>query len=401
MPFDPKAYLTEPDQQAAGFDPHAYLSDTSHPADAAPAESSVPGPFEEHLASLKPEYAAKITPGIRDQFKGIDKQLFTPEGQFQMAAGSAGFGIPGALTSTLARRMGTNAAIGGTLAAAKTPQPGESRTGNALWAAGTSAVVTPTLEGLMKIPGAIKQGLTWTGGKLARISGEAAQRYANNPEMADELYGLNKHNPEALNQRVREQAGPALKTAYRNESEPLLQRLRERAGAAEVAVDPTQYQGTAAEPLIKGAWAKRGETTEVPVSYPVSASPFKTETTLGPASTQDLPYGADQRPFYRDQMAPTPKVEVSEVRRKVVPTEPQVVDYAPAPTQEMPAPMPDRVPMNGNQVLAAKRAAQEAADFNYNQNPEVYRAANDKEAIAGSNLRQTLEDSAPGTGTIE
>jgi hypothetical protein len=480
MPFDPKAYLQDQEPAAAGFDPNAYLADKQ---EAVPGEATAPtGPYQSPgespengwldntKARVSDPNRWKALAGIKspaklDVVEGDAPTLAMPAGNGVRAANWIGKALQGEqaapavrapqaldklsqfLNFSAPRRIATGVAQG------VATNPSDPVTGGL-----TGGGMAIGGEALSKGVSLAKRGAVALGGKLSGVWPETARNYAKNPALAEELYGLNKSNPEALAERVREQARGAVGAAYDNESKPLLERLGQKVAPTELAVDPTQYKGTAAEPIIKQAWAKRGQTLKVPVSEPyqvqasplnyewkptshpqlvtpkveasplnmeyqsiggkqlvspeIQASPLKMDTTgyqrksipskpeqVNPTIETDL---LSRRPVPSQPATELPEISVQMHERRSVPSEPQttlegLLDRG---AQHVPAPMPDRVQLTGAQGLQAKRAMHEAAQFKFNQNPEVYSAANDADAIGGSNLRKALESVAPESAAI-
>ena len=419
------------------------------PQSAAPYKS--PGEGEGFLSDVK----ARVTdPNRWKAIAGMDSPA-KPD----MIAGNTPAVMPGAaapkalntlatfLNASAPKRIATGAGVG---AASDPENPGMGALKGTGMAIGGEAL-SKFLSGAAGIPLVRKAG-EWLGGGLARLSKETTRDYTANPKLAEELYGLNKHNPTELGNRAREQINRGVTTQYERESKPLLDKLGQKLAPTEIAVDPSQFKGTAAEPIINQSWAKRGQTVRVPGEPDVvKASPLKYEwqteghpqlvtpkVESSPLNYEYQPVGNKQlvapetqfspvrvdRTGYQPKILPdgpaqqvNPTIETDLMSRRPVPSQPQTelpevttqmysrrsvpqeaVDFASVPrTKEVPAPLPDRVQMTGAQALAAKRAAQEAAQFKYNQNPEVYSAANDAEAIAGSNLRKAMENVAPDT----
>lgn len=326
--------------------------------------------------------------------------------------------VPGAvgklaefLGASAPRRIATNAAYGAAEGAAKTPQAGDSRLGNAAWGAGINA----GLGGLMEGGAAVyKKGAQWAGGKLGGLTNTQAASYAGNPAEADRLSDMNRNNPIGLSDEVRNQVKGGLDDAFENVSRPALEKVGQKLVGKTVAAKPDDFSGTAAGSEIERAWNTQGNTNKVDV--PVFE---KAQTEYTPVKT-DTQIGDEIKSPMKDGMAgitnETP-VPARQVTRSVQPQAWQDTGFGGQPVEgktaledlliprgtqkaSVPAPLPDSVSLTGQQALSAKRASQQAANYNRSLNPIGYNAANDAEAQAGGRMRKAIEGVAPDTAGL-
>ncbi len=343
--FNPDAYLASKQAQPPqGFDPDAYLkSKESHPY--LDTLKSVLGAREAYKQGMLNAASLNYIPMNKEV------QAASPiASKVGQAAGSVGVGtVAGAATPAIegagllsaAGRIGSAGAVGAGLGAAQKPDEGQTRLGNAATGGILGAGAGTAAEGISRVA---PQAMKWVGGKMVGISPQAAEEYASNPHASEAMYDMAHNNPKGFLDQTTQDLDKGLQGIQENVVNPKVEELNKTMIGKNFRVSPEDFKGTAVEKEALDAFNKQGNTVEQPLS------------------------DADRY--------------ISGNK-----------------TESVPAPLPDNVSLTGPQMLRAKRAAFEAANFNAPRNGLGYSAAETAQAqaegAAGAKLRSAMESSNP------
>lgn len=236
------------------------------------------------------------------------------------------------LNKGAATRIATNAGVGAVQGAV---DPNSTAKSGALTQGGISAGLE-AMGGLGKLLG---MGMRGIGKSATGATREQAKTYADAHKQGEELFNLQKNDPDKLMQMALDETKRATRTLQEKSTAPAMQKLNERAASKSFRVKPSQFEGTAAGAEIQRAQALRPDLMVQPKSSPYSAP--------------------------------------------------------------RPAEFPNETSITGAQLLRAKRASGDAMNANRAKNPLGYRAGDDTEAAAMDKLRTALRDTDPQAADMD
>lgn len=224
-------------------------------------------------------------------------------------------------------RIAMNTGLGAGLGGLSKPEEGESRVSNAVHAGLLGGTLGAAGEGIASYG---KKAVKWLGGKLGRMSPEAAESYSANPKAAEEIYQQAKSSPMQLRESIGNEMEGALSNVQKNKIVPKVAELNKTMEGKTFKINPEEFKGTSVYDELKSIWNKRvaNDTT-------IAKNPYK--------------MGSE-------------------------------------------APMPDDLEISGDDMLRLKRLAFEKAEFNQPKNGIGYSAAETAQAQADSKAGSLLRD---------
>lgn len=311
-----------------------------------------------------------------------------------LAAGGALAGVLPTSAKILpsAVRAASNIGSAGLMGYLRAPQGNETRTGNAVntmespltW--GPVAAIEGLNQGVRAAQGASEAfGQTdlgkWLGGKLTKMTPEQVEAYHRDPELAEQVYGEAKNDPGALINRAESQAQQAIDKVQQNYIDPRKAELSRLGVGKSFRVNPADFEGTEAHPIIQDVYNKQGNTVDVPTHEVTPTFEARPTQSLSDSETQNIHLPGS----YQDAQVP-----ISEVNRgwDVVPSDPLVNPESSV--QSYPKPMGDSVSLNMEPTLRAKRAASNAANLINQRRPLGISAADNDSAQANAQAAVNL-----------
>lgn len=300
--FDPSQYLAQvgapkqipdsADQAAQGNKPDAKSISLPQPSGTSPT-SPLPGPHDLSSSTEQAQRQGQVEAQRSNDYQNATKAYYDNESQQPAltrlkhslfgdsnnplqpveSVGAAGLTLPaeaapaglmklvnylgGRGIAPALARTGVNTAMGGAQGALQNPDnPWE----GAKAGAKVAALLSGGLETAGQIARPISAGLQRGGRAVGGLGPEETAAYQANPTAATDAYKMEKNDPLAFQEASKGAAQTARDRLQSQYIDPRRTEIRTSGLGKSYAVNPAQFEGTAAYPEMQSAWDKQGNT---------------------------------------------------------------------------------------------------------------------------------------------